>query len=124
MSAPRGATTYTLTVGSTALTFMRPEGEFDRWFNQEPAYTKSKVLRGTSARTVIDVGADDWAALTIKAAFLSAANVTTARGFVGQAGTLANTRGFSAAVFVAKVGEAEESALYGLTLDLTFERLS
>ena len=117
-------TVYTLTVGATSVTFVRQvSGEFERFFSPQAAYATSKILRGTTRRTVIDVAGVDYPALTLRAEFTTAADAATCRDLTGQQGTLTNTRGQSATVLLAKAIRTETPS-YAYTLDLTFERLS
>lgn len=110
----------------SGVTFVRQAGgEFERWFADESSYSVNKILRGSSRRVVIDVAGASWPKLALRAQLATLADVATLRGLARQAGTLSSTRGRSARVFLAGVAEPEASnTSYGLTLDLTFERLS
>lgn len=120
-----GKTVYTLTVAGVALTFTRPERDPERWFAEDSNYRANKILRGVDRRVVIDIGGANWPKLTIRAEFTTTANVATARTFARKTGTLSNTRGRSATVYLATIAEPEiDATAYGRILDLSFEKLS
>ena len=123
--APSGATAYTLTIGSTALTLYRLVGDgFERWFDEDGDYTANKILRGSARQVVIDVAGASWPPLTLEVECANAAAVATLRGLARQSGTLSNTRGRSASVYLARVREPEREGLYGVVAEITVERLS
>jgi hypothetical protein len=118
-------TIYTLTVGAVSVAFTRQtDAGFERWFAEDGAYTANKILRGTSRRVVIDTAGAVWPKLTIRAEFATLAAVATCRTLARGRGTLSNTRGRGATIYLATIAEPESDSAYGLTLDLTFERLS
>lgn len=119
-------TVYTLVVGATTVTFTRQaSGEFERWFEEDTAYSESYILRGTSRRVVIDVGGVTYSPLAIRAEVADAATIATLRSLRAQQGTLSNTRGRSAAAMLMAIRESEPSnTSYGRVVDLTFKRLN
>jgi hypothetical protein len=119
-------TVYTFTVDGTAVTFTRLiGGEFDAWFEEDTAHTENKILRGSSRRTVIDVGGTSYSPLGLRAEFASTAAAAAMRGLRAQEGALSNSRGETATAMLitAKRTEADNTS-YGRVLDLTFKRLS
>jgi hypothetical protein len=119
-------TVYTFAVGAASVTFTRQAGgEFDAWFEEDTAHTESKILRGTSRRTVIDVGGTNYSPLGLRAEFASTAAAATLRGLRAQSGTLSNSRGETATAMLITAKRTEVgNTTYGLVLDLTFKRLS
>lgn len=119
-------TVYTFaTDDGDTVTFTRPANEsFERWFAISPTYNKSLILRATERRTVYDIGGYDYPQLTIRAVFASEADRVLCKSMAMRRATLTNTRGREADVLLVKVGEGEgEGSQYGLTLDLTFEKV-